>query len=169
MTIINQKMNMKKIFTMLLAAAALCMVVAACGDEKDEPVVPKTQLLESEHSEVNGTYLVWDINLNQDSSSISVYNAVFMMGDKPSPSLNISINSPCTVDKTGKVYTLMGSNIIPNLIMGSTPVPYPTLRVNNLKSVVDVEKKTYSISFDCQGTAMGKPIDGHYEKEGKLM
>ena len=162
-------MTMKKIFTMLLAAAALCMVVAACGDEKDEPVVPKTQLLESEHSEVNGTYLVWDIDLNQDSSSINVYNAVFQMGDKQSPALNISVKSPCTVDKTGKVYSLIGTNIIPNLIMGSTPTPFPTLRVNNLKSVVDVEKKTYSISFDCQGTAMGKPIDGHYEKEGKLL
>ena len=159
---------MKKILTMLFVAAALCIVVASCGDEKDEPDVPKTQLLESEHGVANDTYLVWNIDLNQDSSSINVYNAVFQMGDKQSPALNISIQSPCTVDKTGKVYTLMGSNIIPNLIMGSTPVPYPTLRVNNLKSVVDVEKKTYTISFDCQGTAMGKPIDGHYDKEGKL-
>jgi len=160
---------MKKIFSMLLVAITLCMVVAACGDDKDEPVAPKPQKLESEHSAITDTYLVYDIDLSKDSSSIYVYKVVFMMGDKPSPSLNISVNSPCTVDKTGKVYTFIGTNIIPNVIMGSTPTPFPTLRVNNLRSVVDTEKKTYSISFDCQGTAMGKPIDGHYEKEGKLL
>ena len=159
---------MKKIFSMLFFVALLSMALAACGDEKDEPDVPKTQKLESEHSEANDTYLVYDIDLDKDSSSIYVYNAVFRMGDAASPPLNISVNSPCTVDKTGKVYTFIGTNIIPNLMMGSTPTPFPTLRVNNLRSVVDVERRTYSISFDCQGTAMGKPIDGHYEKEGKL-
>ena len=117
MTIINKK-TMKKIFSMLFVAAALCIVVASCGDEKDEPDVPKTQLLESEHGVANDTYLVWNIDLNQDSSSINVYNAVFQMGDKQSPALNISIKSPCTVDKTGKIYSLIGTNIIPNLILG---------------------------------------------------
>ena len=58
---------MKKIFSMLLIAAALCMVVAACGDNKDEPVVPEAQKLESEHSAANDTYLVYDIDLSKDS------------------------------------------------------------------------------------------------------
>lgn len=160
---------MKKIFSMLFIAAAMCMVVTACGDEKDEPEVPKTHLLESEHSEATGTYLVYDIDLKKDSSTIYVYNAVFQMGDKTSPALNIRVDAPCTADKTGKVFTYVGTNIIPYLVMGNTPTPFPTLRVNNLRSVVDTEKKTYSISFDCQGTAMGKPIDGHYDKEGKLL
>lgn len=159
---------MKKIFTMLFVAAALCMVVAACGDENDEPDVPKTQQLESEHGEANDTYLIWDIDLDKDSSSIYVYNAVFRMGDATSKPLNISINAPCYVDKNGKKYNFMGTNIIPNLMMGSTPTPFPSLRVNNLISVVDVELKTYSISFDCQGNVMGKEIDGHYEKNGSL-
>ena len=158
---------MKKLLPALLFAA-LFLTFAACGDDKDEPDVPKTQKLESEHGEANDTYLIWDIDLDKDSSSIYVYNAVFRMGDAASPPLNISVNAPCTVDKTGKVYSLTGTNIIPNLVMGSTPTPFPTLRVNNLRSVVDVDKKTYSISLDCQGTAMGKPIDGHYEKEGNL-
>ena len=160
---------MKKIFSMLMVAAALCMVVAACGDDKDEPVAPKPQKLESEHSATNDTYLVYDIDLSKDSSIICVYNAKFQMGDKESPALNIRVDAPCSADKSGKVFTYAGTNIIPYLIMGSTPTPFPTLRVNNLRSVVDTEKKTYSISFDCQGTAMGKPIDGHYEKEGKLL
>ena len=160
---------MKKIFSMLLVAAALCMMVTACGDNKDEPVAPKPQKLESEHSATNDTYLVYDIDLDKDSSSIYVYNAMFQMGDKMSPALNIRVDAPCAVDKTGKVYTYSGTNIIPYLMMGSTPTPFPTLNVNNLRSVVDTERKTYSISFDCQGTAMGKPIDGHYEKEGKLL
>lgn len=160
---------MKKIFSMLLIAAALCIMTTACGDDKkDEPEVPQTQKLESEHSAANDTYLVYDIDLSKDSSSICVYNAVFQMGDKTSPALNIRVDAPCSVDKAGKVYTYSGTNIIPYLIMGTTPTPFPTLRVNNLRSVVNVEKKTYSITFDCQGNAMGKPIDGHYEKEGNL-
>ena len=159
---------MKKIISMFFIAAALCLMVTACGNDKDEPEIPQTQKLESEHSATNDTYLVYDIDLNKDSSSIYVYNAVFQMGDKTSPALNIRVDAPCTVDKTGKVFTYAGTNIPPYLIMGTTPTPFPTLRVNNLRSVVDTEKRTYSISFDCQGTAMGKPIDGHYEKEGKL-
>ena len=145
----------------------MCMVVTACGDEKDEPEVPKTQQIESEHGVTNDTYLIWDIDLSQDSSKIYVYNVKF--DEKMPVTVNVLIDAPCTIDKTGKVYTFSGTDIIPNLLMGNTPTPYPTLRVNNLRSVVDTEKKTYSISFDCQGTAMGKPIDGHYEKDGKLL
>ena len=159
---------MKKIFSMLLFAALLSMAFVSCGDEKDEPVEPISQKIESVHGQANDTYLVWDIDMAKDSSAIYVYNAVFSMGETTSPPLNISVNSPCTVDKTGKVFSFAGTNIIPNLMMGSTPTPFPTLRVNNLRSVVDVEKKTYSISFDCQGTAMGKEINGHYDKEGSL-
>ena len=153
---------------MLFVATMLGMVFVACGDEKDEPVAPISQMIESVHGEANDTYLIWDINTANDSSAIYVYNAVFRMGDKPSPALNISVNSPCSVDKTGKVFTFAGSGIVPCLMMGGTAVPFPTLHVNNLKSVVNTENKTYSISFDCQGTVNGKEIDGHYDKEGKL-
>lgn len=161
---------MKKFFAVLFAAAMLSIVITSCGkDDPDEPVVPVTQQLESEHGEANDTYLIYDIDLNKDSSTIYVHNAVFSMGTITSPPLNISVNAPCTVDKTGKVFTFIGTNITPNLMRGNTPVPFPTLRVNNLKSVVNVEIKTYSISFDCQGTALGKEINGHYEKEGRLL
>ena len=159
---------MKKLIPTLLFAV-LFLTFAACGDDKkDEPVFPTTQQLESEHGQANDTYLIWDIDMNQDSSSIYVYKAKFRMGDKESPELNVRVDAPCTVDKTGKIYTFIGTDIMPYLLMGTTPTPFPSLRVNNLRSVVNVEKRTYSISFDCQGTAYGRPIDGHYEKEGNL-
>ena len=158
---------MKKLLPALLFAA-LFLTFAACGDEKDDPVIP-TQRLESEHGATNDTYLIYDIDLNKDSSSIYVHNAVFAMGDKTSPPLNIRVDAPCTIDKTGKVFTFIGTGIIPCLMQGSTAVPFPSLSVNNLRSVVNTENKTYSISFDCQGNVGGKPIDGHYEKEGKIL
>ena len=158
---------MKKLLSMLFVAAMLSMVITSCGkDDPDEPVIEI--MLESEHGEANDTYLVYDIDLDKDSSSIYVHNAVFTMDETSSPPLSVRVDAPCSVDKSGKVFTFMGTDIAPYLMRGNTAVPFPSLRVNNLTSVVDVEKKTYSISFDCQGTAMGKQINGHYEKEGKL-
>ena len=159
---------MKKFFSIFLFSALLGTALIACGDEKDEPITPAAQQIESEHGVANDTYLVWDIDLDKDSSSIYVYNAVFYMGDKPSPALNIRVDSPCMVDKTGKVFTFAGTGIIPHMKMVTTFTPVNTLRVNNLKSVVNTDNKTYSISFDCQGTVMGKTIDGHYDKTGNL-
>lgn len=159
---------MKNIFAILFVASMLSMVFTSCGkDDPDEPVVPAQQL-ESEHGQANDTYLIYDIDLSKDSSSIYVYNAVFTMGETTSPALTIRVDAPCSVDKTGKVFTFAGTGIVPFLMRGSTAVPFPTLSVNNLRSVVNIEKKTYSVSFDCQGTAMGKEINGHYDKEGKL-
>ena len=160
---------MKRFFAILSIVAVLGIMFCSCGkDDPDEPVNPNIQRLESEHSVANDTYLIYDIDLSKDSSTIYVQNAVFSMGETSEMKLNISVNTPCTVDKTGKVFTFRGTNIVPNLMRGNTPVPFPTLRVNNLTSIVNVEKKTYSISFDCPGTAMGNEIDGHYDKEGKL-
>ena len=114
---------MKKIVSLLFVAAMLGMVFTSCGkDDPDEPVIPVHQL-ESEHGQANDTYLVYDIDLNKDSSTIYVYNAVFSMGSITSKGLNISINAPCTVDKTGKVFTFAGSGIVPNLMRGCTAVP----------------------------------------------
>ena len=158
---------MKKLVSWLFVAALFGLVITSCGkDDPDEPVVEKQQL-ESEHGEANDTYLVYDIDLSKDSSTIYVYNAVFRMGETTSPALTVRVDAPCTVDKSGKVYRFSGTGITPYLMRG-TPVPVPTLSVNNLNSVVDVENKTYSISFDCHGVVMGKEIDGHYDKNGKL-
>ena len=157
---------MKKLIPALLFAA-LFMMFAACGDDKkDEPVEPVVQQIESEHGVTNDTYLIWDIDMSQDSSSIFVYNVKF--AEQMPININVRVDAPCTVDKTGKVFTFIGTNIMPYLLMGSTPTPFPTLRINDLKSVVNTENKTYSISFVCQGTVTGKSINGDYKKEGNI-
>lgn len=149
-------------------ATLVSLMICSCDDNKDEPVTPVAQQLESEHGEANDTYLIYDIDMDKDSSTIYVYNVVFTMGDVSSKPLSISINAPCSVDKSGKVFSFAGTDIVPNLLRGTTPVPITSLRVNNFTSSVNVEKKTYSISFDCQGTVIGKTIDGHYDKQGNL-
>lgn len=160
---------MKFFYSILSVAFVLGMMFTSCGkDDPDEPVLPTTYQLESEHGVTNDTYLIYDIDLDKDSSSIYVYNAAFNIGSSTPLKLNILVNAPCTVDKTGKVFTFTGSNIVPNLMRGNTPVPFPTLQVNNLISIVNIENKTYSISFDCQGNAIGKEINSHYDKEGNL-
>ena len=160
---------MKIFYAILSIVAVLGIMFSSCGkDDPDEPVNPNIQRLESEHGVANDTYLIYDIDLRKDSSSIYVHNAVFSMGETSPMTLNIRVDAPCTVDLTGKVFTFAGTGIVPNLMRGNTPVPISTLHVNNLRSVVDIERKTYSISFDCKGSAMGRDIDGHYNKEGKL-
>ena len=152
---------MKKLLPALLFAA-LFLTFTACGDVKDEPEVPKTQKLESEHGQANDTYLIWDIDMNQDSSSIYLYNAVFTIGEATSPAMTLRIDAPVTVDKSGKVYTLAGTGIMAYMLRGTTwmPMPGDAYMVNNLISTVNPGAKTYTISFDCHG--------GHFEKEGKL-
>lgn len=165
----KQEESMKIFYAILSIVAVLGIMFSSCGkDDPDEPVNPNIQRLESEHGVANDTYLIYDIDLRKDSSSIYVHNAVFSMGETSPMTLNIRVDAPCTVDLTGKVFTFAGTGIVPNLMRGNTPVPISTLHVNNLRSVVDIERKTYSISFDCKGSAMGRDIDGHYNKEGKL-
>ena len=150
---------MKKLLPALLFAA-LFLTFTACGDDKDEPEVPKTQKLESEHGQANDTYLIWDIDMNQDSSSIYLYNAVFTIGEATSPAMTLRIDAPVTVD--GKTYTYAGNGIVAEMLRGTTwmPMPGDAYMVNNLISTVNPGAKTYTISFDCHG--------GHFEKEGKL-
>ena len=150
---------MKKIFPLLLLAA-LCLTFTACGDEKDEPVVP-TQNLESVcENALTDTHFTFDIDLDKDSSSIYLYNVVFKIGERESPPMNIRIDAPCTVDKTGKVFTYAGTDIIPFLLQGTTPVPAPGFVVTNLTCTVDTKNKTYDMFFNCHG--------GEYKDTGKL-
>ena len=150
---------MKKLLPALLFAA-LFLAFAACGDENDEPEVPMTQQLESEIDDETGARVVFDIDLNKDSSSVYVYNAVFTIGERVSPPMDIRIDSPCSVDKSGTVYTLSGTGMIPYMKMGSTFVPVPSMPVTNFICTVNTKEKTYSTSFDCHG--------GHWAKSGKL-
>ena len=151
---------MKKLFALLFAAAVLGMAFVSCGDDKDEPVKPEpTQNLESVYENENEIRYVFDIDLAQDSSSIYIYNVVFAPG---APSLTIRIDAPVTTDRSGKVYTYAGTNIIPyaqlhGVMLRMTDEVY---RVTNLLCNVNTEAKTYDIKFDCHG--------GHFENAGKL-
>ena len=145
---------------MLFIATMLSMVFVACGDEKDEPVNPDPQTIESLYLEPTDTHFTFDIDLSKDSSSIYLYNVIFTIGEAHSPAMNIRIDAPVTVDKTGKVFTYSGTNIIPFMLRGTTPIPMPDFIVTNLISTVNTDKKTYDLSFDCHG--------GHYNNSGKL-
>ncbi len=149
---------MKKLFSVLFLALTLSMGVSlvSCGDDKDEPDAPKTQSLESVESE-NEAHFVFDIDVNKDSSSIFIYNVKF--SERMPVTVNIRIDAPCKADKTGKIFTFAGTDIIPYLLSG-TPKPMPSYLVTNLTSTVNTDNKSFSISFDANG--------GHYEKAGKL-
>ena len=142
----------------MLLFTALCLTFTACGDEKDEPVVP-VQNLESVYEE-GEAHFTFDINLDKDSSSIYLYNVVFTIGEAQSPAMIIRIDAPVTVDKTGKVFTYAGTDIIPFWLQGTTPVPAPGFIVTNLICTVNTKEKTYHLAFDCHG--------GHYENSGLL-
>lgn len=153
---------MKKLFYVMIMALTLSagMVLASCGNDNDEPDAPKTQNLQSAYENENDTHFMFDINLEKDSSSIYLYNVQFAIGEQLSPVMNIRIDAPVTVDKSGKVYTYAGTNIIPYMLRGNNPVPVPNLPVTDLICTVNVNNKTYSMSFDCHG--------GHYDNSGKL-
>ncbi len=146
---------------MLLIATMLGMVFTACGDDKDDPIV-STQKLESVYTEPTDTHFMFDIDLNKDSSSIYLYNIVFRIGEAVSPAMNIRIDAPVTVDKSGKVYTYSGTGIMPYMLRGNTPVPMPgeAYVVTNLNCRVDTKDKKYSITFDCHS--------GHFNDAGDL-
>lgn len=152
---------MKKFFSMLFIVTMLSMVLVSCGDDEPDPAIP-TQKLESAYVDATDTHYTFDIDLNKDSSSIYLYNIVFRIGEATSPAMNIRIDAPVTVDKSGKVYTYSGNKIMPYMLRGTTPVPMPgdDYQVNNLTCSVDTKNRTYSIKFDCHG--------GHFDESGKL-
>ena len=150
---------MKKLLSMLFVATLLCVVTCACGDD-DEPEVPKAQSLESVYENDTDTHFLFDIDMNKDSSSIYLYNVVFTIGEAQSPVMNIRIDAPCTVNKQGNIFTLAGTDIIPFMLRGNTPVPAPGFIVTNLTCTVDTKSKAYDIFFNCHG--------GEYRNSGKL-
>ena len=155
---------MKKLFSILFLATILGMVFTACSDEKDGPVIPKTQNLESMYEKETDTHFMFDINMNKDSSSIYMYNIVFRIGEATSPAMTLRADAPVTVDKSGKVYTYSGSGtgIVAYMLRGTSwaPMPSDAYLVNNLTCNVNPEAKTYAITFDCHG--------GHFDESGEL-
>lgn len=141
----------------MLLFAALCLTFTACGDDKDEPVVP-TQNLESVYENESDAHFMFDIDLDKDSSRIYLYNIKF--SEQMPVTVNVRIDAPVTVDKTGKVFTFAGTDIIPFMLRSTTWVPAANYIVTNLTSTVNTKEKTYHLAFDCHG--------GHYENSGLL-
>lgn len=153
---------MKKFFSMLFVFTMLGMVFTACGDEKDGPVIPPAQSLESAYENPDDTHFTFDINMSKDSSSIYMYNIVFHIGDATSPAMTLRVDAPVTVDKNGKVYTYAGTGIVAFMQRGTTwmPMPGDAYLVHDLLCTVDTNVKSYFIKFDCHG--------GHFEESGRL-
>ncbi len=153
---------MKKLFSMLLIAALFSMAVTSCGNDNDEPDVPTTASLESQYESETDVHFLFDINTEKDSSSIYMYNIVFTIGDAVSPAMNIRVDAPVTVDKTGKIFTYAGTGIHPWMKRGSTMMQLtdPRYLVTDLTCTVNTSNKTYSIKFDCHG--------GHFDNTGTL-
>jgi hypothetical protein len=153
---------MKKFFSIFFVATMLGMVFTACGDEKDQPIIPTTQNLESVYQNETDAHYLFDIDMDKDSSAIYLYNIRFTIGQVQSPAMNIRIDAPVTVDKDGKVYTYAGTGIHPYMQRGGTMLRlYDDIYlVTDLTCKVDTKNLTYSITFDCHG--------GHFDDHGSL-
>ena len=152
---------MKKIFTLLFVATMLSLVFSACGKD-DEPDKPVSADLESAYDNETDLHFLFAINTEKDSSSIYMYNIVFTIGEAQSPAMNIRVDAPLTVDKTGNVFTYAGTGMHPYMQRGSTMMQLTDDRyqVTNLTCTVDTKNRTYDIAFDCHG--------GHFADSGKL-
>ncbi len=150
---------MKKLFSMLFIATLLGLMFTACGDDKDEPEVPKSQNLESVHESETDGYFVFDIDMTKNMGTIYMYNIQFA-GAPMTMTLRVTV--PVTVDKSGKVYTMTGNNLVVEMQRGGswTPMPDERYQLQNLMCKVDTKAKDYSIAFDAHG--------GHFDESGKL-
>ena len=150
---------MKKFYYILFIATMLGMALTSCGDDNEKPIKPDDDVtIESLDQNENDAHFKFDINTSKDSSSIYIYNIKF--SEQMPVTVNIRIDAPCTADKTGKVYTFAGTDIIPYMMREGTPVPAPSFVITNLTSTVDTKNKNFNIFFNCHG--------GEYSNSGKL-
>ena len=143
---------MKKIMLMM-ALCAMAMGLAACGDD-DEPQVinVKDGVIESVEAQVTDTHYEFELNEATGTGNITVHNIVFTIGDRQSPALTIRIpNAKFT--RTRNIITFNDTDIAPEMLRGTNFVPMgdPLYNVTDLNSVIDLDKKTFSISFKCHG------------------
>ena len=151
---------MKKLFSMLFIVTLLGMVFTACGDDKDEPVVPKTQKLESVHADATEAYYVFDIDMSKDNSTIYMYNIQFA---PRAPKMNLRVNVPVSLNSSKDTYVLTGTGLVAEMEMpsiGWVPMNDEQYQLNNLTCTVNPGAKQYSISFDSHG--------GHFADQGEL-
>lgn len=151
---------MKKLLFMF-AFVAVLFAFTACGSDEPEikdPTLGYTSWY-SDHAAPTDTY--FDFNLVKNDTgyaTVRMYNIQFKIGTRLSPKFNIRVDAPLT--KKGNVYTYEGNNLVPFVVMAGVDVPAAQFIVTNFKVVVDVEKKTYSISFNSHG--------GSYSNSGTI-
>lgn len=143
----------------MLLIATLSLGFISCGDDKDEPELPKTQNLESVHESENEAYFVFDINMDQDKGTIYMYNIQFAGAPM---TMNLRVNAPVSLNTAGNAYILSGSGLVAEMQRGEswTPMTGEQYQLQNLMCTVNPKAKLYSIAFDAHG--------GHFEETGKL-
>ena len=154
---------MKKTLALIAFTGLLALTLASCGsddDKKDEPTPPSRLTLESVTDTETGARIVFEIYLDNDSSTIYVYNAVITANGLTTAPMNVRVNAPCKGDNEGKVFTYSGTGLIPQVQRGSIYTPQSSLVVTDFTCVVNTIAKTYSTQFDCLGK--------HYFKSGAL-
>ena len=152
---------MKKLFSMLFIATLLGLMFTACGDDKNEPEVPKTQNLTTAHESETDQYFVFDIDMSKENSTIYMYNIQFA---PRAPKMNLRVHVPVSLNQSGSAYIMMGTNLICEMDMpsagGWVPMPDEQYQLKNLTCTVNPKSKMYVISFDAHG--------GHFDESGKL-
>lgn len=150
---------MKKLFSMLFIATLLGLMFTACGDDKDEPEVPKTQNLTTVHESETDAYFVFDIDMNKDKSTIYMYNIQFAPG---APAMVLRVDVPVSLNQSRNAYILSGTDLVAEMQRGSSWVRMEDekYQLKNLTCTVNPKAKLYDISFDAH--------DGHFKDSGKL-
>jgi len=143
---------------LMLATMAMMLTLAACGNDNDEPRQAIDSAWNSVYQSATDTHFSFYPTLQPGVESaatgmgtIMLYNVQFTIGERTSPKMNIRIDAPVGTNKNEINYH--GNNIIPYLMMGTTPTPAEQFAVTNLVANVNVKDKTYSISFDCHGVS----------------
>ena len=145
---------MKKILMLTMAIVAMMMTLTACGDDKDEPKVvqPKDGVITSVYAQETDTHFEYELNDEEKTGTITVYNVVFTIGDRQSPAMTIRIpNAKFT--RKGNVITFDDTDIAPEMLRGTSFVPMgdALYNVTDLKSVLNLDTKIFDIAFKCHG------------------
>ena len=149
---------------LLLATVAVMMGLTACGD--DEPNDKQTidvqkGVIYSVHQSETELYYNFSIDEETGKGSIDVFNVVFRIGEQTSPAMTIRIPD-AKFTRKGDVITFDDTDIAPMMYRGSGFVPMgdPAYNVTNLKSVIDLKARSFTISFNCHG--------GSFSDSGKI-
>lgn len=152
---------MKKLM-LLMATIAMAVSFTACSDDDEPQIIDvKDGVIVSTTEQSTDTRFEYTLNEDAGTGTIVVYNVVFTIGERQSPAMTIRIpNAKFT--RTRNIITFNDTDIAPDMLRGSTFVPMgdPAYNVTDLNSVLNLDDKTFNISFICHG--------GDYSKSGNI-